>query len=197
MSISARGLAAALAIALVSGCAGTNFKRPDPQALVVGKSTAADVSRVMGPPQQTGEALQNEQKTRSVRYAYAEGAGEGRYPGVVPARAMVFTTFNDLLVGQEFISSFKADATEFDESKVSSIVKGKTTRAEVVAMLGRPNGEAVYPVIKDKNLRAAVYSYSQAKGSVFNMKFHSKMLLVSYTPADVVADLQYTASGEK
>ena len=61
---------------------------------------------------------------------------------------MVFTTHNELLVAQEFVSSFQADATEYDESKVGAIVKGRTTRAEVLALLGRPNGEAIYPVIK-------------------------------------------------
>ena len=135
MTRTIRGIAAALAIALLAGCAGTNFKRPEPQDLVVGKSNAADIQRVMGSAQQTGEGLQNEQKVQTLRYAYAEGAGQGRYPGVVPARAMVFTTHNELLVAQEFVSSFQADATEFDESKVGAIVKGKTTRAEVLALL--------------------------------------------------------------
>lgn len=197
MSISWRHLAATCAVVVLTGCAGTNFKRPDPEALKVGQSTAADIARVMGQPQQTGEGLQNEQKVKHLRYVYAEGAGEGRYPGVVPARALVFTTYNDTLVGQEFVSSFKVDATEFDESKVQAIAKGKTTRAQVVSLLGRPNGEAVYPVIKERGQKAVVYSYSQAKGTVFNMKFHNKMLVVAFDAADVVADVQYTSNGEK
>src|SRR4051812_8325915 len=166
-----------LASATLAGCAGTNFKRPEPQALEVGKSTTADVVRVMGTAQQNGEGLVNEQKVKVMRYVYAEGAGEGRYPGVVPARAMVFTTHNDQLVGEEFVSSFKPDATDFDDSKVSSIVKGKTTRAEVMALLGKPNGNAVYPMIKERGQKAVVYSYGQAKGTVFNMKFHNKTLI--------------------
>jgi hypothetical protein len=197
MSISRRGLLAAACVVLVAGCAGTNFKRPEPNQLALGKSRTADVLAVMGSPQQTGEAVQNEQKIKVLRYAYAEGAGEGRYPGVVPARAMVFTVHDDVLVGQEFVSSFKGDATEFDEGKLPSIVKGKTTRTEVVGLLGKPNGEAVYPMIKNKGEKAAVYSYSQAKGNVFNMKFHAKTLLVSFNGADVVSDVQYQSSGEK
>lgn len=185
-----------LAIAL-SGCAGTNFKRPDPGALEVGKSTSSDVTRIMGAPLQTGELLKNNEKIRTVRYAYAEGAGTGRYPGVVPARALVFSTFSDLLVGQEFVSSFPEDATEFDETKVSAIVKGKSTRAEVLALLGRPNGEAIYPLIKSKAETGVVYSYSHAKGSVFNMKFYSKALIISFDANGVVTDLDYASSGEK
>ncbi|HEY3049285.1 MAG TPA: hypothetical protein VGJ72_17730 [Polaromonas sp.] len=197
MTISLRFLVAVLTTAVLSGCAGTNFKRPDPQALVVGKSTATDVPRVMGTPGQVGEALKNDQKIKTARYAYAEGAGTGRYPGVVPARAMVFSTFNDLLVGQEFVSSFPQDATEFDESKIPSIVKGKTTRAEVLAVLGKPNGDAIYPLIKKQGETAAVYSYSHAKGNAFNMKFYSKALIVSFGSNDVVSDVEFSSVGEK
>jgi hypothetical protein len=197
MRFSKQLLMAAAATAFLAGCAGTNFKRPDPQALQVGKSTAADVSRVMGAPGQTGEAMKNNEKIKSARYAYAEGAGTGRYPGVTPARAMVFTTFNDVLVGQEFISSFSDDATDFDDSKVSGIVKGKTTRAEVTALLGKPNGEAVYPLIKVRDQNAMVYSYTHVKGSVFNMKLYSKALVVSLDGANVVTDVEFTSTGEK
>ncbi|MEQ1853047.1 MAG: hypothetical protein ABMA01_15825 [Chthoniobacteraceae bacterium] len=182
---------------ILSGCAGTDFKRPEPQALVVGKSTTSDVIRVMGAPYQTGESLKNGEKIKTARYAYAEGAGAGRYPGVVPARAMVFHTFNDLLIGQEFVSSFPADATEYDETKIQSIAKGKSTRADVVSLLGKPNGEAEYPLIKSKGEKGVIYSYSHAKGNVFNMKFYSKILVVSFGANNVVTDLEYTSSGER
>ena len=197
MKTSMRFLSAGLCAVILAGCAGTNFKRPEPQSLAVGKSTSTDVTRVMGAPAQTGEVLKNEQKIKTARYVYAEGASTGRYPGVVPARAMVFSTFNDRLVGQEFVSSFPQDATEYDEAKVPSIVKGKTTRAEVLTLLGKPNGEAVYPLIKNERETAVVYSYAHARGSVFNMKFYSKVLIVSFASNDVVSDVEYSSSGEK
>lgn len=190
-------LSALATIIVLSGCAGTNFKRPEPDALRIGKSTQTDVIRVMGAPIQTGEGLKNNQKIKTARYAYAEGAGTGRYPGVVPARAMVFSTFNDLLVGQEFISSFPQDATEFDESKVANIIKGKTTRIEVISALGKPNGEVIYPLIKNQSETGIVYSYSHAKGNAFNMKFYSKALVVSFGANDIVSDVEYVSSGEK
>jgi hypothetical protein len=192
-----RLLCVTASLAALVGCAGTNFKRPEPQALQVGKSTLADVTRVMGPAPQTGESLRNEEKLKVSRYAYAEGAATGKYPGVVPARAMVFLTHNDLLVAEEFISSFPTDATDFDDSKVASIVKGKTTKAEVSALLGRPNGSGVYPFIKNKGDSAAMYSYAHAKGNAFNMKFYNKTLVVSFGPNDIVSDVEYTSNGEK
>jgi outer membrane protein assembly factor BamE (lipoprotein component of BamABCDE complex) len=189
---------AALGVAVaLTGCAGTNFKRPEPQALQVGKSTSADVTRVMGPPSQTGESLRNGTKLKVARYAYAEGASAGMYPGVVPARAMALLTSDNLLVAQEFVSSFKDDATDFDDSKVTAILKGKSTRAEVLALMGKPSGDAVYPFIRNQGESALLYSYAQAKGSVFDMKFHSKMLVVSFDAADVVTDIEFTSNGTK
>lgn len=190
-------LATLVTAAALVGCAGTNFKRPDPGALEVGKSTAAQVAQVMGAPQQTGESLRNGEKLKMHRYAYAEGTGTGKYPGVVPARAMVFLTHNDLLVAEEFVSSFPNDATDFDDSKVSAIVKGKTSRNEVQALLGKPNGRGVYPFIKTRGESADIYSYSHAKGSVFNMKFYAKTLIVSYDARGIVSEVEFTSNGEK
>lgn len=190
-------LAAVIGCIVLAGCAGTNFVRPDPQALQVGKSTAADVKRVMGPPGQTGELQRNGETLQLLRYAYAEGAGTGKYPGVVPARAMVFSTHGELLVAEEFVSSFSNDATDFDETRSQSIVKGRTTRAEVLGMLGKPNGSAIYPFVKTRGETAIIYSYAQAKGSVFDMKFHNKVLLVAFDSKDVVTEVEFVSNGTK
>lgn len=197
MKRSFKSLIAITAIAILSGCAGTNFKRPESGALEVGKSTLAQVTQVMGPPAQTGELLRNGEKLKSSRYVYAEGAGTGKYPGVVPARAMVFLTHNDALVAEEFVSSFPNDATDFDESKVASIVKGKTTKSDILTLFGKPSGSGVYPFIKTKGENALLYSYGHAKGSAFNMKFYSKTLIVSMDRAGTVTDVEYASNGEK
>lgn len=197
MFIANRLLLAMATTALLSACAGTDFKRPDPQTLVIDKSTAADVTRVMGVPRQVGEAVKNEQKIKTSQYVYATTGGEALYTGVVPARAMIFSTFNEVLVGQEFVSSFKIDATEFDETKVKDLVKGKTTRAEVEALLGKPSGEVIYPIIKRAGEKAYVYGYSHAKGGAFNMKFYAKTLVVSLDAMGVVSEVDYSSSGEK
>ena len=104
--------------------------------------------------------------------------------------------FGGVLVSEEFVSSFKIDATDFDAARIKQIVKGKTSRNEVLAMLGKPAGEAVYPVVKKPDERALLYSYAQAKGNPFNMKFHSKLLIVSFDPAGIVTNMEYTASGD-
>lgn len=197
MKFVSRVVLLAAVAATLAGCAGTNFKRPDAQALTVGKSTATEVVALMGAPYQTGEALKNEQKIKVMRYAYAEGTGKGLYPGVTPARSMNYTTFNDVLVSDEFMSSFPEDGTDFDDSKITGIVKGKSTRADVIALLGKPNGQAIYPIIKNKSDKAIVYSYAHVKGSVFNMTMYAKSLIVSLNANDVVTDVEFTSTGQK
>lgn len=191
------GSVLATLLALLSGCAGTDFVRPAEGVLVVGKSTQADVTAKMGSPYQTGDLTKNEKQLKVVQYAYASTGGESAYPEVTPARVMAFTFYNDKLTSQEFISSFKQDSTDFDGSKVPSIVKGKSTTAEVVALFGKPTGEAIYPVIKGMDDRAYIYSYSQAKGSAFNMKFYQKSLAVSFNSAGVVTDVDFVSSGDR
>lgn len=186
-----------LAAVILGGCAGTNFKRPDPSSLTLGRSTSSDVIAAMGEPRQTSEGLKNEKKVRSLHYAYADSLGSAKYSGVTPARAIVFTTYDNVLVAQEFISSFKDDATDFDDAKVQQISKGKTTKAEVIQLLGKPNGEAIYPITKHENENASVYSYSHVKGSVFNMKFYKQALVVSFDNAGIVTEVEYTSQGEK
>lgn len=192
-------LAAILAATLigVTGCAGSNFTRPAEGELTVGKATKAEVAGRMGDPMQTGELLKNDRKLAQVRYAYAAAGGESAYPGVTPARSMAFTFFNDTLTSKQFVSSFKSDSTDFDAAKSQSITKGKTTKQEVISLLGKPSGEAVYPFIKSAGDQAYIYSYVQAKGSVFNMKFYSKVLVISFDDRNIVTDVEFSSSGEQ
>ncbi len=185
----------AIVAATLTGCAGSDFVRPTEGVLVVGKSTQSDVVAKMGNPLQTGEMTKNEKQLKVTKYAYASTGGDPAQPGVTPARAMTFTFFNEKLTSQEFISSFKQDSTDFDAGKIASIAKGKTTKEQVIALLGKPSGEAIYPIIKGTNDRAYVYSYVQAKGSVFDMKFYRKALTVSFNGDGVVTDVEYATSG--
>lgn len=187
---------ATVAIAL-SGCAGTDFVRPAEGDLTLGKTTSAQVKAKLGDPRQTGEMTKNERQVKVMQYAYAATAGESGYPGVTPARSQAYFFYNDVLAGHEFVSSFKSDLTDFDGSKVASIAKGKSKKSEVVALLGRPSGEAIYPIIKGQDDRAIVYTYRQFKGTVFTPKFHTKSLVVSFNSADVVTDVEYTVTGEQ
>lgn len=192
-----RWLIAVVAALTLAACAGTPFKRPDAGTVVPGRTTGAEVQALMGAPLQTGEVLKNGETLRVLRYAYAEAGGTGRYPGVTPGRAQVFTLWRDQVVGQEFVSSFQGDATDFDDSRVSTIVKGRTTRREVEALLGKPNGEAIYPVISRRGETGMLYSYSHVTGAPLRLRAYQKVLLVAVDAAGLVTEVEFTSSGER
>ena len=185
-------LAAAL---MLSGCAGSNFVRPDPSRLTLGKTTQADVVRDFGAPWRQGQGLKNGQTVSTLSYAYAEAGGAPYRPGVTPARAQVFHFHNNLLVGHEFASSWAADHTDFDDTKVDQIAKGRTTRDEVQRMIGRPGGTFVYPMIKAQAGDALVYVYSETRQTGFaSFSFKRKLLVVTLNAAGVVEDVDYSTS---
>jgi hypothetical protein len=189
-----KGIVVLAALLALAGCAGTDFVRPSADDLKLGKTTYKDVLTRMGAPRQEGAVLKNEKNVRSATYAYAATGGSPARPGVTPARVQVFYFYDDVLVGHEFISSFAEDHSNFDESRVPGIVKGRTTRAQLVQIMGKPTGAQVYPMIKSQKGDAATYLYSQMTGSVFTAKFYRKALVVTLED-DVVADVEYSSQG--
>lgn len=181
----------------LAGCAGTNFVRVTDEALVLGQTTQAQISARLGSPYLEGVVTKNEQQLKTASYAYASTGGEAAAEGVTAARSQGFYFFNDKLVGYEFSSSWKEDSTDFDSGKVSQIKKGESTRHDVVRLLGNPGGKYIYPVIPNANEEALNYLYSQTKGSAFNLKFHQKLLVVTFNKQGVVTNVEYTESGQK
>ena len=190
-------LAAVTLLTLLCGCAGTDFVRPDTESLLVGQMTNAQVRARMGEPRREGALVKNEKTLKTATYAYASVGGKPRTPGVTPARAIGFYFYNDTLVGYEFISSWAEDHSDFDDGKVKDIVKGKTTRADLAQLLGKPVGRYIYPMIKSETGDAAVYAYAETSGSAFNLKFYRKTLIVTFDAGGVATDVEFVSSGTR
>jgi hypothetical protein len=188
LAIAAMGLA-------LAGCAGNNFVRPDPSSFVLGKTTQQEISQRMGKPYRSGTVDKNGKSLQSFSYAYANVGGDSLYKGVTAARSQGFYFADGTLVGTEYSSSFKADGSDFDESRVAMLEKGKSTKNDVISLFGPPGGEYIAPLATSD--RALVYMYSQTKGSAFNLRFYLKSLVVSYNEAGTVTDIQYNAQGNK
>ena len=189
--------AAALIVGLL-GCAGKDFVRPDPATLKNGETTYAQVTERFGKPFAEGSTTKNEKTLKSISYAYASLGGRPAKEGVVPARAMGLYFYNDTLVGYEFLSSWAEDSSDFDESKMNQIVKGSTTRAEVVQLLGKPSGFAIYPMIKAATGETAVYVYMEVRGGpLTGRKTFRKSLSVAFDDKGIVTDVDFTSTGTK
>jgi hypothetical protein len=187
-----RMAAAAIIILFFVSCAGTNFVRPESGSLSLNRTTYQDIINQFGKPYLEGTKLKNENMIKTITYAYSSVGGTALYEGVAPARAIAFHFLDDVLVGYEFTSSFKADNSDFDESKITLIKKGVTTRHEVVTLLGEPEGIYTYPLIGGRDDEALVYMYNHFK----RYKIYQKVLIVSMNE-DTVADLDFMTSGNK
>jgi len=180
------------------GCAGSDFVRPAPEAFKLGTTTFNQVVQQMGEPRRIGEVTKNGAAVKSITYSYAATGGEPLDEGVIPARAQVFFFHNDTLVGQEFLSSFKSDNTNFDEKKVPAIVKGTTMRTEVIQLFGRPSTMYVPPLIKEGGVEAMGYAYQTTSGGAFaGFKIFRKNLVILLDGKGQVLDVDYSSSGNK
>lgn len=190
-----KSMAVSLGI-LLTGCAGTNFVRITDVALVLGETTYGQITARLGSPYREGVVTKNNLQIKTASYAYSAG-GEAAGEGVIAARSQGFYFYNNKLVGYEFTSSWKEDSTDFDSRKVSQIRRGSSTRNDVIRLLGDPGGKLIYPIIPNSNENAVSYLYNQTKGSVFNLKFYQKQLVVTFNRQGVVTNVEYTESGQK
>ena len=190
-------LLAVFSLFLLSGCAGREFTRPELATLRNGETTRAQVTERFGKPFAEGTLVRNDEPVRSANYVFAASGGKAARDGIVPARAMAFYFYNDVLVGHEFISSWADDSTDFDETERKQIFAGKTTQAELMQWLGKPGGYWIYPMIKSKSGQAAVYAYTELESGAFGRKAFRKVLVVSLDDAGVVTEVDFSSVGSK
>jgi len=160
-------LAAAVVVAwlfILGGCASTsgtldrNFVRPGAEEWVLGKARYSDIVAKYGPPSDEHMLRGQTPPLKHVSYTFLRGEEPAIAPGIIPVRSIAFYFHNDVLVAESFYSTFRSDHTNFDESKRSQIVKGKTKASDVVALLGRPASKSIDPLARSKE-RQATYGY--------------------------------------
>ena len=184
-----RVLTVIAALVAFSGCA-SNFVRPPSESLTLGKSTSADIIKLAGKPTSQNDNFKiNGEPTKVLSYYYNDGA---KFWGlIIPQRTLTYTLFNDTMVGEEFNSTMDGEKTEFDTSKANTIQKGKSTRDDVISLLGKPSGEVIYPVVKEKNSRGLVYAYSYARFAGILTSYNIYLLVVIVDDKNIVTDISY------
>ena len=183
-SARARILAAVLAAACLLGA---DFGRPDPASFTLGQTTEQEIQARFGKPDGRATARVGDKLVTTLRYAYAEARST-----VVPVRTMAYAFHEGRLVGFDYMSSFAADQTGFDELTVKRIKRGETTRAEVLALVGKPTGQFVYPssYATTPGRRADVYSHSRSEKlfSGVTLETTTKVLTITFDDHDVVVE---------
>jgi len=192
-------LRAAVLVVLLSalaGCAGRNFERPRAEAFPLGQTTYAQVVQQLGEPRTVGDVVTNGQKVKSMTYRYTTTTDMSWQTGVVPVRTLVYYFHNDTLVGYEFVSSFQSDNTDFDDTKLGAIAKGRTTRAEVMQLLGKPSAAYIPPMVREPSGEAIGYGYARREATA-PYKFFRKNLRITFDGRDRVAEMDFTTEGKK
>jgi len=180
-------------LSIIVGCAaGVNFKKMEEDQLVLGETTKDQITSIMGKANGKGTNTFNGIELEILNYAFARAGGGGAaLPGVTPARSQGFLFRDGVLVGKEYTSSFEVDSTYFDIDKAKSISKGQV-REEVVAIMGEPKGEYLYPLIEDKEGYAYVYMFTQTKG----FKSKTDLLVVEFDSDHIVTNTKLTSAGQ-
>lgn len=188
-----------------------DYVRPGPDTLKLGQSNYSQVVELMGTPSKVRkEAKSAGNKVQIITYFYgAQTGGEPLESGVRPERELsyyflippggdggftsAYTSNRYKLVGQQFTSSFKSDNSNFDETKISGIIKGKTTQAEVIQLLGRPSASFIAPMVNEASTEAIEYRYQTTPGSA-DAKFFLKALRIEFDDKGLASNVDYTSS---
>ena len=163
-AVNALRLVTVFFILFATGCAvGVNITRPAPGLLMPGKTTYEETLATYGDPWLEGKVTVNERTLNTVTYSYGSVGAESYDTNIGAGRGLTLWFENGMLVGHEFRSSFKEDHTDFDESRIKEIEKDKSDKASIIAILGHPTGEYIYPLMKEKDKVGLVYSYLEVK----------------------------------
>jgi hypothetical protein len=179
---------------ILSGCAGTSgkdFVRPTQETFKLGETTYSQVVQLLGESRNKGTSLVNDKLTQTIGYSYALTTGEPLEHGIIPSRAMNFSFLNGILVSQVFLSSFKSDHSNFDETKINAIVKGKTKRSEVIQLMGKPCCFYIPPMVKEPASDGIGYLYGTTMKVGSTFKNFTKSLTISFNENDEVSDINF------
>jgi hypothetical protein len=161
---------AALAVLALSACitVGRNFVRPDPSTITLKKTTRSEIEARLGPPFSTGQFSKNGQLIDSMHYFYGK---QDAIINVIHKKHCWFYFVGPDLVGFVYLTGLSSEQRDFDAQLVRWIVKGKTTKAEVMTMLGPPAGVLQYPVTDEKKTvegdSSIIYSYHAKQADKF------------------------------
>ena len=179
---------------LLLGCSvkvGQDFKKPSNDALILGQSTYTQAIDQLGKPHKEAIKTVNNQQINEITYLFVDTSGEGVESRVVPAKILSLSFSDNKLVGQYFLSSFKLDNTDFDDSKASMIKKGETSYSEVIAMLGNPTGVRIAPLVSLPSVKGISYGISVTKKRVIGSGSDSskKMIDIEFDDKNIVSKI--------
>jgi outer membrane protein assembly factor BamE (lipoprotein component of BamABCDE complex) len=184
-----------LAIFILAGCSSQkDFVRPSKDAFTLGKSSHDDVIKAMGNPTFEGKEVDfNGEKVKSSTFFYTESPAF--WGMIIEKHSLNYTTLSNVVVSEEYNSSYDKDKTKFDLDKIPLIKKGMS-ELDVLTLMGTPSGRCIYPVIKDKTGHGLIYGYNYARFAGMLTSNNDYMLAVTIDSNGAVSDVLYKVDGK-
>lgn len=192
-------------ILLLTACGGglSDFVRPDESKIVIGESTSADiVTQLQREPDATGNKLVNNTMLNQLEYAYLVNdnatSDTPDEAGFIAVKGQMYYLNANVLVGSDYYSTFANDSTKFDVSKITSIVEGKSTKSDVIKLLGRPSIVMVQPMISKDSIGAIGYHYRTMNlGTPGKLRTTVDRLVVEYDKKNIVTKVTFESKSDK
>ena len=170
---------------------GNDFDRIPNDALVLGKTTIADIVSSYG-TLEFKDVQVNNVVIKQGSYSLTKASS---YKDLISQKIQYFSFNKGVLVGYKYTNSFPENPTDFDDSLRSQIKQHESTLNDVVRLLGPPTGKAIYPFTVDPDSTIIKYSYWQVKQRP--TRYYNKELKVTINKEDIVTDINYIESGVK
>ena len=135
--------ACALVLALSAGCANMKLTSGNTRRLQLGQTTEAQARGVFGKPQKVEERSDAGGASKLIRWLFNSGARSNIGYNMVDLRFLDVDFFNDRARAWLYVSTAPKDSTKIRSSALPLVVKGRTTRDEVLRLLGEPAGRAL------------------------------------------------------
>jgi len=183
--------------ALALGCASVDLSDGSVEGFRNGVTTVAQVTQRLGyPRKELPDIVMNGRQVQTRVYTYASPLEKPAREGDTAVRVRRFYFHGGVLVGHDYVSTFASDGGNFDLSRVKELVRGRTTRAEALELVGKPSGYLIYPVIRQTSGETAVYSYTEASGPRRELRLIRKKVYVYFNAAGLVAEVAVGAQEE-
>jgi outer membrane protein assembly factor BamE (lipoprotein component of BamABCDE complex) len=178
----------------LTACGGPNFIRPQSDELVLGSTSFSQVTAKMGEPSKTAALSVNNVPVKSATYSHAHAVP---FSTILAFKTLVCVFDRDILVSYDYASSFQEEraATSINDALVKGLANGDT-KSKVIATLGRPGGEAIYPVANPKGSSVLRYTYLESYRVPFlpTPRITKKIVTVKLDSNEVVTEISTVES---
>jgi outer membrane protein assembly factor BamE (lipoprotein component of BamABCDE complex) len=190
-----RGIAVLLFTVLLTACgAGKEFVRPDSNSLVLGTTTYDQIVATHGEPRSTASLTKNGIPLKVTSYSYAIAIP---FTTKLSTKSLVFVFEDSALVSYDYASSFDDEkaAANYDDEKVKTIKTGDK-KDKVLAILGRPGGESIYPIAPIKGTSVLRYTFMDTYRVPFvpTPRITRRSLTISFDASNSVTDVATSES---